>query len=428
MILLAHIFYNYTIVLRLVSGFWANLDPRLVEAGQMLGVSPWRAFRQITWPLLMPVITAAALLVFIFCFTSFGVILILGGPRFATLEVEIYRQAVNLFNLPLAAALSLIQIVFIFALTLIYTRLQARTTRPLTLQSRQSSQRIPQSWRERLWVWGNLGLMVILLGAPLAALVLRSLTAAGQFSLNYYRALISPPPKIKASSSSPQRSHHQLPHLRHSHRISSAPPRPVSRYRPHHQIKMSTVNGHIPEGTHSQCVKSPIPKGHAVSNPQLSSTLSSCSPSPPPPLLWVSATLSPLIQPPLNLRTSPVLIVIAHTLVALPFVVRSLLPALRSIQPVLREAAAVLGASPPRVWREIDLPIASRALARRRSFCLYHRHGRVWSHRFHRPARHADHTRRYFSLSRPAGGAQLRSGSGYEHAVDAGLCYWVCGD
>jgi thiamine transport system permease protein len=66
--------------------------------------------------------------------------------------------------------------------------------------------------------------------------------------------------------------------------------------------------------------------------------------------------------PPLNLRTSPLLIVLAHTLVALPFVIRSLLPALRSIQPALREAAAVLGASPLRVWREVDLPIASRAL------------------------------------------------------------------
>ncbi|HEX9924903.1 MAG TPA: ABC transporter permease subunit, partial [Anaerolineae bacterium] len=69
-----------------------------------------------------------------------------------------------------------------------------------------------------------------------------------------------------------------------------------------------------------------------------------------------------LNKPPLNLRTSPLLVVIAHTLVALPFVIRSLLPALRSIQPVLREAAAVLGASPARVWREVDLPIASRAL------------------------------------------------------------------
>jgi thiamine transport system permease protein len=69
-----------------------------------------------------------------------------------------------------------------------------------------------------------------------------------------------------------------------------------------------------------------------------------------------------LNTPPLNLRTSPILIVIAHTLVALPFVVRSVLPAIRTIQPVLREAAASLGASPLRVWREVDLPIASRAL------------------------------------------------------------------
>ena len=66
--------------------------------------------------------TAAGLLVFLFCFTSFGVILILGGPRFATLEVEIYRQAVTLFALPQAAALSLAQIVITFVVMVIYTR------------------------------------------------------------------------------------------------------------------------------------------------------------------------------------------------------------------------------------------------------------------------------------------------------------------
>jgi thiamine transport system permease protein len=69
-----------------------------------------------------------------------------------------------------------------------------------------------------------------------------------------------------------------------------------------------------------------------------------------------------LDEPPLNLRTSPLLVVLAHTLVALPFVVRSVLPALRSIQPQLREAAAILGASPWRVWREVDLPIVARAV------------------------------------------------------------------
>ncbi|MGD8245478.1 MAG: ABC transporter permease subunit, partial [Anaerolineae bacterium] len=69
-----------------------------------------------------------------------------------------------------------------------------------------------------------------------------------------------------------------------------------------------------------------------------------------------------LDQPPLNLRTSPLLVILAHTLVALPFVVRSVLPALRSIRPQLREAAAVMGASPWRVWREVDLPIVARAV------------------------------------------------------------------
>jgi thiamine transport system permease protein len=69
-----------------------------------------------------------------------------------------------------------------------------------------------------------------------------------------------------------------------------------------------------------------------------------------------------LDQPPLNLRTSPLLLPLAHTLVAFPFVVRSLLPALRGMNPHWREAARVLGASPRRVLREIDLPIVGRAL------------------------------------------------------------------
>jgi thiamine transport system permease protein len=70
-----------------------------------------------------------------------------------------------------------------------------------------------------------------------------------------------------------------------------------------------------------------------------------------------------LDQPPIDLRTSPLLIPIAHALVAVPFVIRVLVPVLRSIDVRLHEAAAVLGAPPSRVWREIDLPIMARALA-----------------------------------------------------------------
>ena len=64
---------------------------------------------------------------------------------------------------------------------------------------------------------------------------------------------------------------------------------------------------------------------------------------------------------PVDLRASFWLIPIAHALVAIPFVVRTTVPTLRSIPAETREAARVLGASPGRVWREIDLPIVSRA-------------------------------------------------------------------
>ena len=69
-----------------------------------------------------------------------------------------------------------------------------------------------------------------------------------------------------------------------------------------------------------------------------------------------------LDRPPLDLRTSPLLIPLAHSLIAMPFVLRVLVPVIRSIDPRLREAAAVLGAAPRRAWREVDLPVIRRAV------------------------------------------------------------------
>ncbi len=72
--------------------------------------------------------------------------------------------------------------------------------------------------------------------------------------------------------------------------------------------------------------------------------------------------ITALDKPPLNLRTSVMLMPIAHTLVAFPFVVRTILPAIRSVPKNLREAAAVLGASSFYIWLAVDLPIIGRAV------------------------------------------------------------------
>jgi thiamine transport system permease protein len=69
-----------------------------------------------------------------------------------------------------------------------------------------------------------------------------------------------------------------------------------------------------------------------------------------------------LDEPPLDLRASWLLVPLAHTLVAFPFVVRNLTPALRSIKPRMRQAAAVLGAPPGTILRFIDLPMVGRAI------------------------------------------------------------------
>jgi thiamine transport system permease protein len=69
-----------------------------------------------------------------------------------------------------------------------------------------------------------------------------------------------------------------------------------------------------------------------------------------------------LDSPPLDLRNSLLLVPLAQALVAVPFVVRLLVPVVEAIDPRLREAAAVLGARPGRVFREVDLPIVGRGL------------------------------------------------------------------
>ncbi len=324
-ILLAHVFYNYTLVLRIVGAYWANLDPQMEEAARVLGANRRRAFLEVTLPLLMPAIAAAALLVFVFCFTSFGVILVLGGPRFATLEVEIYRQTVQYLNLPLAATLSLVQMGLTFGLMAAYARLQARMSRPLTLRPRRTTQRAPVRRHERLLVLGNLTLMLLLLGLPLAALVGRSL------DVDNYRRLFE----------NPRGSVFYVP--------------PVEAVRNSVGFALATVGLAVTLGLLSALALSRPGRMAALLDPVLMLPLTTSA------VTLGLGYIVALDKPPLDLRTSPLLVVLAHTLVALPFVVRSVLPALRSIDPRLREAAAILGASPWQVWREVDLPIVARA-------------------------------------------------------------------
>uniref|UniRef100_UPI0025BACD3D ABC transporter permease n=1 Tax=Demequina sp. TaxID=2050685 RepID=UPI0025BACD3D len=112
-IVAALVFYNTSVVMRVVGGAWAGLDPGRVAAARTLGASRLAAFRHITLPALGPALASAASLAFLFCASSFGIVLVLGGTRVSTIETEIYLQVNQFLDLRTAALLSLIQLVIV---------------------------------------------------------------------------------------------------------------------------------------------------------------------------------------------------------------------------------------------------------------------------------------------------------------------------
>src|SRR5215212_6026656 len=174
-ILIAHVFYNTTIIIRVVGNALSSFDPKLEQAARSLGADPLRVWWDVTLPLLRPSLLASSLLVFLFDFTSFGAILLLGGSQFATLEVEIYLRVLRLPNLPLAALLAVIQLICTMIFSILYTRFALRSIIQTAPRSAQSNIRKPNTLREKIFVTAFCLVLAVFFLAPLSALPFRSL-------------------------------------------------------------------------------------------------------------------------------------------------------------------------------------------------------------------------------------------------------------
>ncbi|NYI08397.1 ABC transporter permease [Allostreptomyces psammosilenae] len=333
-ILAAHVFFNYAVVVRTVGGLWAHLDPRQEQAAQVLGASRWRAWRSVTLPALAPAVGAAALLVFLFTFTSFGVIQILGGPRISTLETEIYRQTAQLLDLPTAAVLTLLQFGAVCLMLLVQARLARRRETALTLVSARHAARRPRGRAQWAFLAGNVVVIVVLLVLPLAVLVERSLRAAdGGHGLQFYRALLSGGADSTLYVPAVETLRTSLGYAFQATAIALVVGGLAA-------AALTRGAGRLVRGFDALLM---LPLGTSA-------------------VTVGFGFLVALDQPPLDLRSSPWLVPLAQALVGIPFVVRTMLPVLRAVDPRLREAAAVLGASPWRAWRAVDLPMAWRAV------------------------------------------------------------------
>jgi thiamine transport system permease protein len=332
-VLIAHAFFNVAVVVRIVGTAWASLDPRMSEAAATLGAGPWARLREITLPLLMPALAAASAIAFLFCFTSFGVVLILGGPAYSTLEVEIYNQAVRLFDLRAAAVLALLQLVFVALAVWVALRLEARAGgRGRTPRREEDVLRRPSTGQERALVWGSLGLLGLFLGVPIAALVERSLAVGEGHGLDAYRAL-----------------------SRETGALLATPWEAVLNSIVY--AAAATAIAVVVGGLAAFALAGSKRGWSRVTDGLLVLPLGASA------VMLGFGFVIAFDTAPLDFRSEPWIVPVVQALVAIPFVVRIVAPTIRAIDERQREAAAVLGASPGRVRREIDLAIAGRALA-----------------------------------------------------------------
>ncbi|WP_406730969.1 ABC transporter permease [Streptomyces sp. NBC_01794] len=333
-ILLAHVFFNYAVVVRTVGGLWSQLDPRQEEAARVLGAGRFAAWRRVTLPALGPAVAAAALMVFLFTFTSFGVVQILGGPTFSTVEVEIYRQTAQLLDLSTAAVLTLVQFAAVGAVLAVHAWTVRRRETALKLVDPGQTARRPRGAGQWALLCGVLATILLLVLAPLGVLVERSIDGPGGYGFDYYRALTA----LDASGGT-----------------FLVPPIDAV-WNSLRYALVATVIALAVGGLAAAALTRKA--GRLLRGFDALLMLP----------LGVSAVtvgfgfLITLDKPPLDLRASWILVPLAQALVGVPFVVRMMLPVLRAVDGRLREAAAVLGASPLRVWREVDLPLVRRAL------------------------------------------------------------------
>ncbi len=327
--ILAHVFFNIAVVVRLVGSMIAVIPHDLVGAARTLGASPAAAARAIVLPLLRPALWSAAAVIFLFSFTSFGVAKLLGGPTRPTLEVEIVRRATQLGDVGGAATLSLVQLVLLAVVIVWTSRRQRRSAVEL---HGATAPRRPRSRRERLMVGGvGVGVAVIV-GAPVFALVSRSFDVGGTWSLSAWTRLGSA-------------------EIRPGVGLGVDPLAAVAT-----SLRFALVAAVIATiiGFLAATAINTSPRLGKLLDAGLMLPLGTSA---------VTIGLGMLITfdtPPVDWRARWWLVPLGHALVAVPFVVRALLSVLRTIPRDLRAAAATLGATPIRAWWEVD----GRALRR----------------------------------------------------------------
>ena len=322
LLLYGNLFFNLCLVVRAATEGFEHVSATRVAAARTLGASPWRAFLRVEWPELRPWLASAGCLVFLYCLSGFGLALVLGGPRWATAEVEIYTLVAHELALGQAGVLAVWMLLFNGAVALAYAAIEQRLAAPAR------SLPIPRRPVRRVGEWLALSAALLALAvfaaAPLLALLARAAPAWWDGSA---WGVLSEPDTHRA--------------LFNTLRFSAM------------ALALALLLG----------------LAHALSAQALRRGG----------VAWRAAAFLPFVVSPITvafgllllypaLTASLPLLVAAYALIAYPFIARSLAAALDALPPSLGQAAATLGASPARVLWRVTLPLVAPALRRGSAF------------------------------------------------------------
>ena len=331
-IILAHVYLNFPVAFSLITSSLSSMSDTEEKASELLGASGFRTFFKVTLPKVRGTLIAAFTLIFLFCFPSFLIVMGLGGnPRFFTLEAEIYKRTYTDVNPASSAALAIFSFI-IMALLLVITghgRNEKRVERRQRVPVRATGGKKATAFVLSL-------LIFLFMAPPLLSILYRAFfTRDGAFTLKAWTDIATRAKSGTATS------------------LSAI----------FNSVLVASLSAFIAVNLAGRIAIGAVRTGSRFTPLLTSLPMAIGSVSMGLGFSFITAWL-----PFSNLLTSYLAVLAAHTVVVMPFAVRTILPGARRIPLRLSQAAMTLGGDPREAWRLVEKPLLKPY--RRRAFAF----------------------------------------------------------
>jgi len=318
LLLYGNLFFNLCLVVRAGVDALGQVNALQLAAARSLGATPWRAFWRVEWPAIAPWLVASLCLVFLYCFAGFGLALVLGGQRYATVEVEIYTLVAHELQLAQASVLALWMLLLTGAVAVAYAALEKRLAAPV--RTAPVARQRPQGTAQWLALGAALSVLFVVCALPIVAIFIKAISALWTGAIGIFDA--------EAWAA-----------LQNTLQFSVL------------ALVLATLLGVL----HAMAAQASVAWRAAAFLPFVVSP--------------VTVAFGLLLLYP-SLTASLPLLLAAYALLAYPFVAKSLSAGLDALPAHLGQAARTLGASPWRCFWRVSLPLLLPALRRGMAFAM----------------------------------------------------------